>query len=645
MYLLCALLICGRAQQLFASKGNEVLKKSELDSAFNKLEPTLITNPDSIKKIIKVKIEECLELKYEIGVAKGYYLLGKSNILGAFNYPLAFDYLYKSQRIFERNNLPNESAKCNMQLGLINYLQRNFKEAQDCFSSASKTFYLTGDVMRYRRTSYLYSLSASENGEFANADRGLAIAKKFINVGSDNSAYREYYYGRGVFFARQNMNDSAIANFLTVINKYSQEGDIVGSQLFNGELAQAYFNKGDKKNARFYAERVLDISSKNNIVKGLGVLQSQNLLYKLDMAEKNYKGAAEHLNEYIVLKDSMVNERKSFELASIKSKYEIAKAEQENKLEMAKQTATQEAQIQDQRFLKNFFIVGCVFFVIMILFLVYTNNLKKNKNAELAESLHKLKETQEQLIRQEKLASMGKLSAGIAHEIRNPLNFINNFSELSSELLVEYANAKTPKEKEEIFADIQESMQKINEHGKRADSIVKNMLDHSRSYTPEKETVQMNVVCENNLSMAINGMRVMEPDFNCKVKREYAPDLPPIKIVEADLGRVLLNIFNNAFYAMNEKKKQIGRDYSPLLTISISVIDSNMILKIIDNGTGMPKSVRERIFEPFFTTKAAGQGTGLGLSICNEIVKMHKGELLVDSVEGESTTFSISLPC
>ncbi len=620
---------------------NRLSRKVILDSIFVNLEEGISLNIDSISQLTKKYVRECESINYEAGIAKGYYVLGKANIVGSFNYPVAFDFIYRAQRIFERNALMNESARCNIQLGLINYSQRNFLEAETYFVSAMKSFEATGDTVRWRRTAYLSSLCESETGNFKSADNYLAIAKKFMEVGVGTSGSREYNYGRGVYFARQNINDSAIYYFLNAFDRFNQNEDPVGTQLFYGEIAQAYYNMGELEKAHLYAEKVVKVGYIRNSIRG--VVQSHYLLYNYFLQKKNYKESLEHLKQYVDLKDSMVNERKSFELASIKSKYEIASAEQENVLKMAKQTAVQESQVQKLKFLRNLAYVASFFFVIMIVFLVYTNNLKKQKNAELAGSLEKLKTTQEQLIRQEKLASMGKLSAGIAHEIRNPINFITNFAELSDELLSELTVAQTFDERTALITGIKDSMEKIKHHGQRADRIIKSMLDHSRSKTPDKELCNVNSLIERHLSMAFNAIRVQHSSFQCKVQSNYDPELPEINIVAADIGRVLLNIFNNAFHAMDERQKSDELGYSPLLIISTLKIDSKVKLIIQDNGFGIPDKIKEQIFEPFFTTKPAGQGTGLGLSISNEIIKSHNGELVVESSPNEYTRFIITL--
>ena len=613
-----------------------------LDSVLGVLEANLSLNSDSILQVVDSCKKVCDSLHYEIGDARVYYIIGKSRIIGAFNFPEAFDNIYKALRIFDKYNLTNERAKCNVQLGLINYIQRNFTEAAGYFTNAQAIFKSTGDTMRWRRSSYLYSLCASELRQFDKADEALKLAERLIKYGPDDAGFREYYYGRGIYYSRRALNDSAIACFLTVATKFDQAGDQIGQQLFNAEIAQAYFNKGDFKSAELYSGKVLKAGYLHNSARG--IVQAHFLLYRILSLRGDYKDALSHLSDYITLRDSMQDEKKSFELASIKSKYELEKADQENRLKMAQQAAIQNEQLQKQTSLKNLFITGCIFFVILIIFLFYNNRLRKQKNAQLAESLEKLKTTQEQLIRHEKLASMGKLSAGIAHEIRNPINFIMNFSELSEEYVDELLEANSDEDRLALLNLIRDSMQKIREHGQRADGIVKNMLDHSRSNTPEKSKQKINQLLEDNLSMSINAIRVQDPDFMCGIERHFDSTLPPLFIVGADIGRVFLNIFNNAFHAMGARKKESGADYTPKLTIQTSKDKSSILIRIHDNGPGIPEKIKDHIFEPFFTTKPAGQGTGLGLSISNEIIRAHGGELSVESGANNGTTFVIRMP-
>jgi len=298
---------------------------------------------------------------------------------------------------------------------------------------------------------------------------------------------------------------------------------------------------------------------------------------------------------------------------------------------------------------------------------------------ELEHTLNELRATQDQLIQSEKMASLGELTAGIAHEIQNPLNFVNNFSEVSSELLDEmkeeleegskqYAagSMQSGDEKlkiaEEIANDIKQNLGKIIHHGKRADSIVKGMLQHSRSSSGVKEPVDINALCDEYLRLAYHGLRAKDKSFNATLKTDFDEKIGKIDVVPQEMGRVILNLLTNAFYAVNEKKKtapppptggikETQNEYMPLVTVKTSYIPSAggmrgaCSISVSDNGNGIPPEVLGKIFQPFFTTKPSGKGTGLGLSLSYEIVtKAHGGELKVENNEGEGATFTIILP-
>jgi signal transduction histidine kinase/ligand-binding sensor domain-containing protein len=262
---------------------------------------------------------------------------------------------------------------------------------------------------------------------------------------------------------------------------------------------------------------------------------------------------------------------------------------------------------------------------------------KEKLEKKVEERTSELKEMQSQLVQQEKLASLGALTAGIAHEIKNPLNFVNNFAELSNELLEELKTAGNEEEKQGIMQTLRQNLEKINHHGKRADSIVKSMLEHSRSGTGEKQLTDINKLCDEYLNLAYHGMRANLKDFNCTIERNFEENLPKLNIVPQDISRVLLNLINNAFYAIKDKP-------DATLTLTTMATANSVIIKIKDNGTGIPEDVRRKIFEPFFTTKPAGSGTGLGLSLSFDIIKAHGGKIEVDSKENEYTEFKISLP-
>ena len=276
-----------------------------------------------------------------------------------------------------------------------------------------------------------------------------------------------------------------------------------------------------------------------------------------------------------------------------------------------------------------------------------TAELTRQKE-ELESNLTELRTTQSQLIQSEKMASLGELTAGIAHEIQNPLNFVNNFSEVSTELLDEMQeemDAGKTSEAKQIIADLKINLGKINFHGKRADSIVKGMWLHSRASSGQKEPTDLNALADEYLRLAYHGLRAKDKSFNSKFDSDFDPSLGKISIVPQDIGRVMLNLLTNAFYVVSEKKKRLGETFEPAVSIATKKIGNNVEVKVIDNGDGIPKKDIDKIFQPFFTTKPAGKGTGLGLSMCYEIVTQgHGGELKVETKEGEGSVFSFYLP-
>jgi two-component system NtrC family sensor kinase len=268
-------------------------------------------------------------------------------------------------------------------------------------------------------------------------------------------------------------------------------------------------------------------------------------------------------------------------------------------------------------------------------------------NTALTKSMEELKAAQAQLIQSEKMASLGELTAGIAHEIQNPLNFVNNFSEVNCELSDEILEAADKGDLREIMllaADIKSNQEKIKAHGKRADAIVKGMLQHSRTSSGEKEPTSINDLAEEYLRLAYHGIRAKDILFNAKLVTEFDKNLGMVNIIPQDIGRVILNLITNAFYAVAEKKKLIVGDYEPVVTVSTEKNFNKVFIKVADNGIGIPQKVLDKIFQPFFTTKPTGQGTGLGLSLSYDIVKAHGGELKVETIEGEGSSFMVVLP-
>ncbi|HEY2725930.1 MAG TPA: ATP-binding protein [Parafilimonas sp.] len=270
---------------------------------------------------------------------------------------------------------------------------------------------------------------------------------------------------------------------------------------------------------------------------------------------------------------------------------------------------------------------------------------------ELEKTLVELKSTQAQLIQSEKMASLGELTAGIAHEIQNPLNFVNNFSEVNKEMLEELrAERLKPKAErdeqteDDIINDVIANEEKIAHHGKRADAIVKGMLQHSRKNSGQKEATDINALCDEYLRLSYHGLRAKDKSFNADFKTDFDDSIGKVNIVSQDVGRVLLNLFNNAFYAVNEKKKLMANSYQPIAKVSTRRLNNKIEIRIEDNGNGIPQNVIDKIFQPFFTTKPTGEGTGLGLSLSYDIIKAHGGEIKVESKEGEGSAFIITIP-
>jgi len=280
-----------------------------------------------------------------------------------------------------------------------------------------------------------------------------------------------------------------------------------------------------------------------------------------------------------------------------------------------------------------------------------TAELTKQKE-ELENALDELKATQAQLIQSEKMASLGELTAGIAHEIQNPLNFVNNFSEVNKELITEMKHeidSGNLSEAKNIARDIQDNEEKITFHGKRADAIVKSMLQHSRTSSGKKEPTDINALADEYLRLAFHGLRAKDKSFNAKFETDFDDRIGQINIVQQDIGRVLLNLINNAFYSVSEKLRQDIPGYEPTITVTTKKIgdqpNTRVEIRVADNGNGVPKKVLDKIFQPFFTTKPTGLGTGLGLSLSYDIItRGHGGELKVETKDGEGAEFIIILP-
>jgi len=376
-------------------------------------------------------------------------------------------------------------------------------------------------------------------------------------------------------------------------------------------------------------------------------LGNENLAYK-------------HLKIY---KD-LIKESEDIDIANVLMKAEVRSVIESNQMEidiLESEQLIKEQENKNQR-LWIISIAGALLFALILSFILFRNNKNRQKansillqqKEKVQETLEELKVTQSQLIQSEKMASLGELTAGIAHEIQNPLNFVNNFSEVSSELMDEMneeMDQGNMKDVKEIAVDIQQNLEKINHHGKRAGEIVKGMLQHSRTSSGKKEATDINALADEYLRLAYHGLRAKDKTFNSKMESQFDPDLPKLEVIPQDIGRVILNLITNAFYAVNERSKTGAENYEPKVEVITKNTNGNIEIVVRDNGNGMPEHIKEKVFQPFFTTKPTGQGTGLGLSLSYDIIKAHGGEIIVDSKEGEGlpdgqsgTEFIIKLP-
>lgn len=425
--------------------------------------------------------------------------------------------------------------------------------------------------------------------------------------------------------------DKALSQYRQVISN----NDLLNISYSQFQIAEYFFNiKNNPDSSLYYA--LLSFNNGHRSFQKTSVLAASRILAKLYKQKGRLDSAYYYHEISLEMNDSLFGPEKTHKLQL---------------LAISEQQRQQEIQQEKEKFqnrIKIYILLGAVGLFLLLAIIFYRNNRQKQKtNKILEDTLGNLRSTQSQLIQSEKMASLGELTAGIAHEIQNPLNFVNNFSEVNDELLKEL-NAEADKgnldEVKAIAKDITFNSEKINHHGKRADAIVKGMLQHSRASSGQKEPTDINVLADEYLRLAYHGLRAKDKSFNATMKTDFDDSIGKINIIPQDIGRVVLNLINNAFYAVDEKKKHNLNGYEPTVTVSTKTNNGKVEIKVGDNGNGIPQKILDKIFQPFFTTKPTGQGTGLGLSLSYDIVKAHGGELKVETKEGEGTEFIILLP-
>src|SRR6188768_1812534 len=468
-------------------------------------------------------------------------------------------------------------------------------------------------------------------------DSALTYYSKSLHY-SDLCGYKKYrsstYNLIGRIYLRQNLYELAKENFLNALRSGTEQNNnsSIGESYV---LMSNYYNKTGKNDSALYYAK-LGLAKGQNTGQVRDIIEAYNSLADIYKAQNRPDSALLYLQLANTAKDSLMSNEKIRQLQN------IGFDEQLRLQELEKES------LQTKSKIRIYSLLGGLGILLIAAVFLYRNNHQKQKaNKVLEATLTNLRSTQSQLVQSEKMASLGELTAGIAHEIQNPLNFVNNFSEVNSELIDELeqeANKGNLEEVKSIAKDIKDNEQKINHHGKRADTIVKGMLQHSRSSNGIKEPTDINSLCDEYLRLSYHGLRAKDSSFNAITRTDFDESIGKINIVPQDIGRVILNLINNAFYAVDEKKKSGVNNYEPTVSISTKKTNGSVEIKVNDNGNGIPRKVLDKIFQPFFTTKPTGQGTGLGLSLSYDIVKTHRGELKVETKEGEGSVFVIAIP-
>ena len=485
------------------------------------------------------------------------------------------------------------------------------------------------------------------------ADSALLYAKKaehlFKETGFKTYLGDIYEFAGNVYITRGNTLQ-ALQYYHRALGTDAEQNNLVGLGATYADLTLYYLQSKQPDSSLFYARKTLAVR------RAIGMHPLGNTYENLYKSYR-FKHQTDSATKYLEL--ALTDKELSFDQAA-QSLIDFQKLSFKN--QMALDKLEKEKSLTQSR-IRIYFLCATVAVLFLLALLFYRNNrLKRKANTllqeqkeeieaqrdQLGEALKVLKATQAQLIQSEKMASLGELTAGIAHEIQNPLNFVNNFSEVSTELmdeLDEELGKGDTKEAQAISSDIRQNLVKIHHHGKRADSIVKGMLENSRPSAGRKQRTDLNKLADEYLRLAYHGLRAKDKDFNAELITHLSENLPLVNIIPQDIGRVLLNVFNNAFYAVQQKQMSIGAGYKPAIEVSTVRKGSQVEVSVKDNGIGIPEHIRDKIMQPFFTTKPTGEGTGLGLSLSYDIVvKGHMGTIHLDTEIGKGSAFIISLP-
>ncbi len=466
-----------------------------------------------------------------------------------------------------------------------------------------------------------------------------------LSISSGKQKYLGHIYiTRGFIYFKKNDKLKSLQDYHKGVNTSIEKNNFISLLGAYFYLSEYYLGEGNKDSSLYYSNKTLEtfqfLGSVTGPIVNLGTIYK--ILYRSYELRKQQDSAYKYQGLALYAIDSLSQER-------IKGLSEFQDITFMNELDMQKM---EKEKVVYQGRVRTMFLLGGIGVLLLLAIIFFRNNRQKHKaNIKIEKAYENLKATQQQLIQSEKMASLGELTAGIAHEIQNPLNFVNNFSEINVELLAELKEGplkNLPEEDREeannIINDLDLNMQKIGRHGKRADGIVKGMLLHSRSSSGQKELTDLNALSDEYLRLAYHGLRAKDKSFNATLETDFDKKIDLVNVVPQDIGRVILNLINNAFYAVDEKTKLGLPDYQPTVSIKTKKNDNSISIFVKDNGNGIPQKVIDKIFQPFFSTKPTGQGTGLGLSMSYDIVKAHGGEIKVESREGEGTDFIVGIP-
>jgi len=532
--------------------------------------------------------------------------------------------------------------------GIIYFNQGKFSQSLQYGLQMVK---IAGKLTDNRKIAHTKMYLADVYRELKLYDTAISLYEEAVRMWKelrDTSNIRTSMNNIAIIFDSQDKYDTAIVYFLEAASIAEKQGFSSVQATYLKRAARNFSFLRNNEKALYYADKARMLLETENDKNEMA--EVYELLANIYSAKADYKHAFEYLSKFKRIDDSLRFGVSNTNIDSLQAKYAGEKIDKE--IEFLKK----ESSLQTK--LRNTFIGASVLAVIIALLIAARYRAKKksemqlnSKNASLTSTLETLRSTQNQLIQSEKMASLGELTAGIAHEIQNPMNFINNFSDVNNELIEELKQqipASTNgnnDDNHELLDQIAANNEKIIMHGKRADAIVKSMLHHSRANSGKKELTDINALADEYLKLAYHGLRAKDKSFNAKFNTSLDPAVEKIAIVPQEIGRVLLNLINNAFYAVNQKQKENSNGYEPTVTVSTKKLSDKIEIRVIDNGSGIPQTILDKIYQPFFTTKPTGQGTGLGLSLSYDIVtKGHGGSINVNTNEGDGTEFSIIIP-